>query len=150
MTHAIMPCTPRFVLGGRVIATCRRCRQERLPAGPCCWRCFSRFLTELGMLELPESVAELASLRKVWLTHNALRGLPDSLTRLTRLEALLAPDNVFKELPQARTPEAVCGGARLTRAVYWGFQSAPQKPYTRVNVSRWSPACCLWSSCFST
>lgn len=67
----------------------------------------SRLLTELGMLELPASVAELTSLRKIWLTHNALRALPDSLARLTRLEALLAPDNVFKELPQAGSSAGV-------------------------------------------
>jgi Leucine-rich repeat (LRR) protein len=57
------------------------------------------------MLELPATVAQLKSLQKIWLTHNALRGLPDSLTALSGLHSLLAPDNVFKELPQVRPEE---------------------------------------------
>lgn len=71
------------------------------------------------MLELPEAVAQLPSLRKLWLTHNALRALPDGLARLGRLQALLAPDNVFKELPPVRWGRRVA-----TAACRWQVEAA--------------------------
>ena len=42
------------------------------------------------MLDLPEELARLTSLRKLWLTQNALRSLPASLGQLSGLQALLA------------------------------------------------------------
>ncbi len=63
-----------------------------------------RFLSEAGLLELPESLAQLTTMRKLWLNQNALRSLPDILSRLCRLQALLASGNVFRELPPASVP----------------------------------------------
>ena len=51
------------------------------------------------MLDLPEELARLTSLRKLWLTQNALRSLPASLGQLSGLQALLAANNLFKEVP---------------------------------------------------
>ena len=113
------------------------------------------FLTEAGLLELPEAVGQLATLRKLFLTHNALRMLPGSLAGLTQLQALLANDNVFKvsaacvkqnvvyyDCPQQRC-RRFPADSPLTRS------SAPHPVGHRrspVSSVRFPP----WSSCGST
>lgn len=60
------------------------------------------FLNEAGLLDLPDSIASLATLRKLRLNQNALRSLPPSLTALHQLRALWASGNVFRTVPQVR------------------------------------------------
>lgn len=68
-----------------------------------------RFLSEAGLLDLPDSLQALGpSLRKLWLSQNALRGLPDSLATLHQLRVLIASGNIFKELPPVRLGRRGC------------------------------------------
>lgn len=53
-----------------------------------------RFLSETGLLDLPEAVGQLLSLQALTLTQNALRDLPQTLANLTKLQALLLNNNV--------------------------------------------------------
>lgn len=53
-----------------------------------------RFLSETGLLDLPEAVGQLSTLQALTLTQNALRDLPQTLASLTKLHALLLNNNV--------------------------------------------------------
>lgn len=99
-------CCPngRASVAAAAVAPSRRSHRRRRPSFPCAAPARSN-LQECGLLDLPDAVGQLPHLRKLWLTHNALRGLPGGVARLGRLQALLAGNNVMKELPPVRRAE---------------------------------------------
>ncbi len=57
-------------------------------------------LSELGLTEFPDSLAELTQLQSLDLSHNQLAVLPESLGQLTRLQSLNVAYNQLAMLPE--------------------------------------------------
>lgn len=110
------------------------------------------------MLDLPEELAGLASLRKLWVTQNALRSLPASLAQLSTLQALLAANNLFKEVPPVSGPDCsmrvngLCGMSvpvcRLCKVVSGCAATvwlpASPSPTLPLPLPLCHPCCLLW------
>jgi internalin A len=60
-------------------------------------------LSNLGLTELPESIARLSQLRWLFLDHNRLTTLPESFAQLSQLQALSLSINQLATLPESVT-----------------------------------------------
>jgi internalin A len=58
-------------------------------------------LSNWGLTELPESVAQLSQLRELYLSHNKLTALPESIGRLGQLEELRLSGNLLVTFPES-------------------------------------------------
>jgi internalin A len=60
-------------------------------------------LSELGLTEVPEEIAQLTNLQALYLYNNQLTSLPGAITHLTNLQALYLYNNQLTSLPGAIT-----------------------------------------------
>jgi internalin A len=72
-------------------------------------------LSSLGLTELPESLAQLSQLKKLYLYNNQFTSLPESLARLSQLQALNLDDNKLTALPESVAQLSQLQALSLTR-----------------------------------
>lgn len=92
-----------------------------------------RFLSEAGLLDLPDLDALAPSLHKLWLSQNALRTLPASLGTLQQLQVLIASGNIFKDLPPVRLCRRGCHDGVMQRTICLPLQATTSR---RCSCSR--------------